>query len=563
MPHPNVSTHGPSMTHSPRVQAKLEAGMPRPPETKNLQSSPTGLVSPNHHTPPSASQDGAAGHSGQPGSTGGNPNAAPGPIPATTPLVVRQDNNGVQWIAFEYSRDRVKMEYTIRCDVESINVDKLDRNFKEVNCVYPRAFCEKHEYTGNRFVYETECNTVGWSLAQLNKCLREKRGLIQRAVDSWRNSNQDQRLRSRRVRRMNKMNSRKTDGTQANHVAGPRDAGASSSANSMTTSTQQRPLPNVSGPIHRHHANADGIASSGSDGITVNGHYDPPHPPPKSHLNDSPAQIRPANVFQGFSPYPMSSSADSISAVPPVQNAIESHVTSHPATSISSSTKMAPSVPPASGIELASTPSPTIPPRDPSTLWSELPDRLQKRKFIHVVDQEAAPNKVRVNLDLRDVKIVDVVDDFRDRNSVYPRSYFPHQMRISSREKRQRRLNSRFLVHSAQEADRGNGMGIGRTLVRARTTDGDNDVPVPRMGKQVGECEEILNTLGYRIAWKSGKHFDKRLLLLQRSRRPQNPFLILRGTSLTIPCSGRLARSNDGILFQSRRGLYRTTISWN
>jgi hypothetical protein len=95
-----------------------------------------------------------------------NPNAAPGPIPATTPLVVRQDQNGVQWIAFEYSRDRVKMEYTIRCDVESVNVDELPQDFKTENCVYPRACCAKDQYKGNRLHYETECNTVGWALAK-------------------------------------------------------------------------------------------------------------------------------------------------------------------------------------------------------------------------------------------------------------------------------------------------------------------------------------------------------------------------------------------------------------
>ncbi|KKA28580.1 hypothetical protein TD95_004379 [Thielaviopsis punctulata] len=153
-----------------------------------------------------------------------NPNAAPGPIPATTPLVVRQDQNGVQWIAFEYSRDRVKMEYTIRCDVESINTDELSQEFKTENCVYPRACCPKEQYRGNRQVYETECNTVGWALAQLNPTLRGKRGLIQRAVDSWRNSNQDPRLRSRRVRRMAKMNNRKAmqsqTQAQAAHMAG-------------------------------------------------------------------------------------------------------------------------------------------------------------------------------------------------------------------------------------------------------------------------------------------------------------------------------------------------------
>ncbi|CAG7957236.1 unnamed protein product [Penicillium olsonii] len=141
---------------------------------------------------------------------GSSSNAAPGPIPATTPLVVRQDASGVQWIAFEYSRDRVKMEYTIRCDVESVVVDTLSQDFKTENCVYPRACCSKDQYRGNRLVYETECNAVGWALADLNPALRGKRGLIQRAVDSWRNSNQDPRLRSRRVRRQAKMTRRQS-----------------------------------------------------------------------------------------------------------------------------------------------------------------------------------------------------------------------------------------------------------------------------------------------------------------------------------------------------------------
>ncbi|CAL5866090.1 uncharacterized protein PFLUO_LOCUS297 [Penicillium psychrofluorescens] len=105
------------------------------------------------------------------------------PSLATVPRVERQESNGVQWIAFEYSRDRIKMEYTIRCDVESVNVDNLSQEFKTKNCVYPRACCSKDQYRGNRLVYETECNAGGWALAELNPALRGKRGLIQRAVD--------------------------------------------------------------------------------------------------------------------------------------------------------------------------------------------------------------------------------------------------------------------------------------------------------------------------------------------------------------------------------------------
>ncbi|KAK6408567.1 hypothetical protein LTR81_016985 [Elasticomyces elasticus] len=177
-------------------QPQHQPSQPQPPmiDTKPSQSSlqrPSSVVNAPHGTPQTPS------------------GPAPGPIPATTPLVVRQDNTGVQWIAFEYSRDRVKMEYTIRCDVESVVVEELSPEFKSNNCVYPRACCQKDTYKGNRLHYESECNAVGWALAQLNPVLREKRGLIQRAVDSWRNSNQDVRLRSRRVRRMAKITTRK------------------------------------------------------------------------------------------------------------------------------------------------------------------------------------------------------------------------------------------------------------------------------------------------------------------------------------------------------------------
>ena len=211
------------------------------------------------------------------GPGGVNPNAAPGPIPATTPLVVRQDNNGVQWIAFEYSRDRVKMEYTIRCDVESVSVDTLSPEFKTENCVYPRACCSKDQYRGNRLVYETECNTVGWALAELNPCLRGKRGLIQRAVDSWRNSNQDPRLRSRRVRRMAKINNRKTVQTPTSHQPPQHMAGGPNGGGPMPPSANMGPggapsmgkpsMSGMGGPnLHHHHqTHPDGSAQGGDD----------------------------------------------------------------------------------------------------------------------------------------------------------------------------------------------------------------------------------------------------------------------------------------------------------
>jgi hypothetical protein len=248
--HANQHPQG-GMTGSPR-HAKIEAHSMPP----NLPPSMPRSSAPGPLGQPQSAQNGAPLNTPTGSAPGVNPNAAPGPIPATTPLVVRQDNNGVQWIAFEYSRDRVKMEYTIRCDVESVNVDELPQEFKTENCVYPRACCAKDQYRGNRLQYETECNTVGWALAQLNPPLRGKRGLIQRAVDSWRNSNQDPRLRSRRVRRMAKMNTRNKNvpTTPHPHVGAPSSGPQGIPASGSMGPGMGKPgMANMGSGIHHHH----------------------------------------------------------------------------------------------------------------------------------------------------------------------------------------------------------------------------------------------------------------------------------------------------------------------
>lgn len=81
--------------------------------------------------------------------------------PATTLFGIRQDTNGVPWVAFEYSLSRGKTVYTIRCDVECVNVDTLSTEFKINNCIYRRAHRTENQYKGNYFDYETECNRIG------------------------------------------------------------------------------------------------------------------------------------------------------------------------------------------------------------------------------------------------------------------------------------------------------------------------------------------------------------------------------------------------------------------
>ena len=509
MPLAQAPMHASNMSNSPRAQPKFEPNVTRPLDTNSLKS-PAMKMPSSHSTPKSASHHGGSASSNQ-GGASANPNAAPGPIPATTPLVVRQDNNGVQWISFEYSKDRVKMEYTIRCDVEAVDVDTLDKDFKEANCVYPRAFCDKGQYTGNRLGYETECNTVGWSLAWKNECLREKRGLIQRAVDSWRNSNQDSRLRSRRVRRMNKQSTRAKN-QQANSATPQRAPSTPSSA-----MLQQRPLPQGLGSatpsqMHHHQANTDnnGLPSH-AENMGLNGHFDPHQPQQKSHLIQSPSQVRPTNVFHGYpSAYPIQPHTNAISMAPPLQNGLDAHLSAHPATTISASNPSAPSIPSRTAV-LRGSPTPPESPKNFSSLYPRV-----HKTFINISDPANNPNKVRVKLNLNDAKIEEVPDDFRERNSVFPRSYFRHQMRLTTDEKRQKRVANRFADLDVED---GSGFEAGRTTVKIPTLEGESEAPVPRLGKRVGEQEEMLNDSGYRIGWNQPRKYDKRVLFLQRSRK--------------------------------------------
>ncbi|OLL23715.1 hypothetical protein NEOLI_005393, partial [Neolecta irregularis DAH-3] len=170
------------------------------------------------HVPPPPQQQPYAGDSPTSTSASSSPNMTrrkssssgpSGPIPASKPIGIIRDANGVEWITFEYSRERVKTDYKIRADVGGVDVERgLSDDFKVENCIYPRAHCAPEEYNGNRHGYETECNKIGWQLAWLNPCLRGKRGLIQRAVDSWRN--RDPKLRSRRVKRLARMDATTT-----------------------------------------------------------------------------------------------------------------------------------------------------------------------------------------------------------------------------------------------------------------------------------------------------------------------------------------------------------------
>ncbi|KAI7501434.1 hypothetical protein KC367_g2847 [Hortaea werneckii] len=400
---------------------------------------------------------------------------APGPIPATTPLVVRQDNNGVQWIAFEYSRDRVKMEYTIRCDVESVNVDELSQDFKSNNCVYPRACVGKDTYKGNRLHYESECNAVGWALAQLNPCLREKRGLIQRAVDSWRNSNQDVKLRSRRVRRQAKIQNRKAthmppSGGPLSAPSGPPSAG----------------LPPQAENDYNH------------DGAPAHHHQAPPH----GQGDLASPQTTPARYSQNFYPqYPGQPSG--------------------PGTGSSSMPSIHDSMDPMHHSQSSTLATPASAPKEPEddeeskrALFGDVPGS-KRRKFILVEDQQRG-TRVRVRVMLDQVKMDDMPDAHLKTNSVYPRSYYPRQMRSPPGSPRGRGVWDD--ENDEMEGASGTAPTRGRTMVPVSLMDGsETKLSVPRMTKSRRSKEVALNELGYRMAWGQPRTFNGRTLFLQRS----------------------------------------------
>ncbi|KAF2453953.1 hypothetical protein BDY21DRAFT_354606 [Lineolata rhizophorae] len=524
--HPGAQQHPSLPSGSMMQQLSHQPGQPMPPQgshphTPGLGSPRSKMTQTPQQRPPSglgAPQQTPTGpptgtpnmqHPGTPQGPGGvNANAAPGPIPATTPLVVRQDQNGVQWIAFEYSRDRVKMEYTIRCDVESVNVDELPQEFKTENCVYPRACCHKDQYKGNRLHYETECNTVGWALAQLNPCLRGKRGLIQRAVDSWRNSNQDPRLRSRRVRRMAKMNNRKTAAAQhGSHMGGPSGPGAAGVPNSAGLAAAgpggpRQPAMSMSGQMHHHHEHPG--PGPGGDDVTA----------PNGQGTASPNDVRQAQNF-----YPSYPPTQAVGAtMPPIHDGM-GHTGAHAPARTSTAASLSKEQEEDQNL----------------ALFGDVPAD-KRRKFI-LVDDAQRGTRVRVKVMLDQVQMQEMPDSYLKSNSVYPRSYFPTQMQSPPPS----RHGSRFFDDdddNEEEGSSGTTPTTGRTLVAVPISDGsDAKVPFPRMSRAKRNKEVTLNNLGYRMSWSQSRVFSGRTLFLQRSldayRNKMRNTMVARGQDVT------------------------------
>ena len=508
---PLLMSHPPGQTMTPPQQQHHQHVAPTPNPGSKMQQQQQ-QQTPLHKASPTA--PGSAGGKSQGGGSSINPNAAPGPIPATTPLVVRQDSSGVQWIMFEYSRDRVKMEYTIRCDVESVQVDSLSHEFKTENCVYPRACCQKDQYRGNRLVYETECNSVGWALAELNPALRGKRGLIQRAVDSWRNSNQDPRLRSRRVRRMAKLNTRKASAqaAQQQHTPnGPLPSTANvglglkgpqslMNNNSQLQHHHHQPTADSTNPatngdeemgamLQQHHHNGQpayngvqGQMASGNNSRSTSGHLSPAvgndefgNGAGHHHHHNGPtsgSDIRPRHVFHSYSTSYPTENVSGASIAPSMHDGMDQ-------------------IGPSSNAPSAVTAS--TPPARSTSLFGDIPEH-KRRKFI-LVDDPHRGSRVRVRVMLDQVHMQEIPDSYRKTNSVYPRSF----------------------ISSQADLDQDNGTET-HTQVIVPMLDGSSmtvDTPPPSTLKR--RKEHDLNELGYRMSWSQSRVFAGRTMFLQRA----------------------------------------------
>ena len=147
-------------------------------------------------------------------------------------------------------------------------------------------------------------------------------------------------------------------------------------------------------------------------------------------------------------------------------------------------------------------------------LYGNVPEG-KRRKFI-LVDDAQRHNRVRVKVMLDSVEMSEIPDSFRRLNSVYPRSYYPVQMRDQSPSALSK--GDRMADEAGDEED-SSLPTIGRTLVPVHMVDGEGEIPVPKISRHKKRKERQLNELGYRMAWSQSRVFANRTIFLQKSCR--------------------------------------------
>lgn len=146
-------------------------------------------------------------------------------------------------------------------------------------------------------------------------------------------------------------------------------------------------------------------------------------------------------------------------------------------------------------------------------LFGSLPGG-KRRKFLQVDDPQRGA-RVRVKVLLDDVKMHEIPDSYRRSNAVYPRTYFPVQMKDAPG---QVVSGKRFFSDDAEQGDDAEAVTVGRTLVPVPSLDGgEREIAVPQLSRRKHRKEVLLNDLAYRMSWSQSRVFAGRMLFLQRS----------------------------------------------
>jgi hypothetical protein len=146
-------------------------------------------------------------------------------------------------------------------------------------------------------------------------------------------------------------------------------------------------------------------------------------------------------------------------------------------------------------------------------LFGQLPDG-KRRTFILVEDPQRGA-RVRVKVMLDKVNMDEIPDSYRMSNAVYPRTYFPVQMKDAPGTSVP---NKRFFRDDTEHGDESDAT-VSRTSVLAPSLDGEREIDVPQLSRRRHHKEVMLNDLGYRMSWSQSRVFAGRTLFLQRSRK--------------------------------------------
>lgn len=166
-------------------------------------------------------------------------------------------------------------------------------------------------------------------------------------------------------------------------------------------------------------------------------------------------------------------------------------------------------------------------------IFGQLPGG-KPRTFILVEDPQRG-SRVRVKVGLDKVKMQEIPDSYRKSSAVYPRTYFPTQMKDAPG-----RVvpGKRFFRDDTEQTADPEDSTVGRTTVPAPSLDGERDIEVPKLSRRRHRKEVLLNDLGYRLSWCQSRIFAGRMLFLQRSRMYQClPFFLFSSTVVRTTCA--------------------------